>query len=85
MSTIRTFLAEAYAPSSAEFAVLLEQARHAAAQRSRSGAGIRHVRSILVREDETCLHLFEAESVEALAGALQAAALRAHRIVEVAS
>ena len=84
MSDLRIYLAEAYAPSSAEFAVLVEQARLAAAS-STAAVDVRHVRSILLRDDEICFHLFEAASMETLRAALDAAALRAHRIVEVSS
>ena len=84
MSPVRTFLVEAYAPAQAEFTSLLEQARLAAAA-SEAGAAIRHLRSILVRDDETCFHLFEAESVAAVTAAMAAAEVRAQRIVEVAA
>ena len=84
MSTFKTYLAEAYVPSSAEFERLVEQARIAATS-SAPVADVRYLRSILLREDEICFHLFEAVSMETLRAALEAATLRAHRIVEVSS
>ena len=79
----RTFLVEAYAPASSELAALSRHADAAAA--SETGAPIRHIRSILVPEDEICFHLFEASSADTVARALGNADLRAQRIVEVRS
>jgi len=41
------------------------------------------LRSIMVPEDEICLHIFEAESADSLASAIAEVELRAQRIVEV--
>lgn len=79
----RIFLVEAYAPGSSELAALSRQADAAAALEP--GAPIRHIRSILVPEDEICFHLFEAGSADIVARALGKADLRAQRIVEVRS
>lgn len=43
---------------------------------------VRYLRSILIPGDETSLHLFEADSVERVAEALQQVGLHADRIVE---
>ena len=83
MSDLRTFLVEAYAPASSELSALSRQAQ--AAVESESGASIRHIRSILVPEDEICFHLFEAGSVDIVARAIGNADVRAQRIVEVRS
>ena len=83
MSDSRTFLVEAYAPATSEVTALTRQAEAAAA--SQVGASIRHIRSILVPEDEICFHLFEAGSVDIVARAIGNADLRAQRIVEVRS
>ena len=83
MSDNRTFLVEAYAPATSEVTVLARQAQAAAA--SETSASIRHIRSILVPEDEICFHLFEAGSVDILARAIGNADVRAQRIVEVRS
>jgi hypothetical protein len=49
-----------------------------------AGASVRHVRSIVVPEDETCYLLCEAESADAVRDAAQHAGLRFERIVRVA-
>lgn len=81
MSAPRTFLVEAYVPARSDFGPLLEQARRVGAP----GVGdpIRHVRSILLPDDETCFHLYEAASIDALSIAITATDIRAQRIVEV--
>ena len=82
MPAPRTFLVEAYAPAASDLATLLDQARRAAATQGADQA-VMHVRSILVAEDETCFHLFEAKSIEAVSSAVAAAHIHANRIVEV--
>ena len=54
----------------------------AALARLGDGNSIRYLRSILIRGDETCLHLVEADSVDQVAEAFQQAGLEADRIVE---
>lgn len=83
MQAPRTFLVEAYAPAASDLATLLDQAHRAAADGTEHP--VLHIRSILVAEDETCFHLFEAESIEAVSSAVSAAHIRANRIVEVAT
>ena len=80
----RTFLVEAYAPAESELVTLLDQARRAAVPGA-PGEPIEHVRSFLVAEDETCFHLFEATSIDALRAAMVAVDIHANRIVEVAT
>ena len=46
------------------------------------GNSVRYLRSILIPDDETCLHLVEAESAEHVAEAFEQAGLKADRIVE---
>jgi hypothetical protein len=84
MSSGRTFLVEAYAPASSEFINLAEQARRAAGDGAEEGL-IRHLRTILVPEDEICFHLYEAESADSVEQAIRGADMRAQRIVEVRS
>jgi hypothetical protein len=43
---------------------------------------IRYLRSVLVRADETCFHLFDAVSADAVAEVARRADLRYERIVE---
>lgn len=80
MSATRTFLVEAYAPAASEVDRVSAQARLAV---SAGPPIVRHIRSILVPEDELCLHLFEADSAAVLAVAVGGAAMTAPRIVEV--
>jgi hypothetical protein len=82
MSATRTFLVEAYAAASSEHTRIAEQARLAAATGD-SQVAVRHLRTIVVPDDEQCLHLFEARSAEVLAEAVSRAAMTAPRIVEV--
>jgi hypothetical protein len=84
MPPSRTFLVEAYAPAESELLTVLEQARRAAAVLD-EGQIVLHVRSILVAEDETCFHLYQADSLETVSAAISAAEIHATRIVEVAS
>jgi hypothetical protein len=81
MPASRTFLVEAYAPSTSAIGTLEQQAE--AVADAEPEAAVRHIRSFLVPEDEICFHLFEASSADSLARAMQRADLRAQRIVEV--
>lgn len=56
---------------------------HAAAEElSRNGVRVRYLRRIFVPEDETCLLLFEAQSVEAVREVARRAAVPFERIAE---
>jgi hypothetical protein len=57
-----------------------KRARQAAEQLTREGTRVRYVRSMLIAEDETCFHLFEGRTAEAVGQASPArgARLRAH-------
>lgn len=79
----RTFLVEAYTSRSSDLARLREQVQLTEAAAAGGVAAVRHVRSMLVAEDEVCLHVFEAESADALARAVGAAEMTAPRVVEV--
>jgi hypothetical protein len=80
----RTFLVEAYVPASSRVEMLTEQAVRAAST-SQSSGWLSHIRSILVADEETCFHLYEADSAETVARAMSAVAVHTNRIVEVAS
>lgn len=60
-----------------------EGARLAAEQLTSEGTPVTYVRSIFVPEDETCFHLYEAASAEAVHEAAARAELRFDRVVEV--
>jgi hypothetical protein len=77
-----SWLIEGYAPGSTSIADVRTRARDAAAELSLAGTDIRYLRTILVREDETCFHVFEAASAETVREAAERAGLSAYRIVE---
>ena len=60
-------------------------ARAAADQLRREGTRVHHVRSILIPEDETCIHLYRAESIDAVRVAAARALLRLDRLTEAVS
>ena len=79
-----SYLVETYLPRlrAAEFGEASVRARLAAKRLSREGTPIRHLRSIFLPEDETCLHFFEAPNSESVREAAQRAELPCDRIVE---
>ena len=79
-TNMTSFLVESYRPRSDETPVadLSERARFAADP----GSGIVYVSSILVAADETCFHLFEAPSADAVVLALRRAGISCDRITE---
>lgn len=78
---VTRFLVEAYTPSAA-VAAAGSRARTAARELARSGRSVRYVRSTYVPEDETCLHVFEAASIETVRAVSERAALEPQRILE---
>jgi len=58
------------------------QARLAAEALSRDGVPIRYLRTTYLAEDETCFHLFEANSVEDVAEAARRVGLVSGRITQ---
>jgi hypothetical protein len=67
-----------------EAAHAAERARTAAEEIAGSGTAVRYVRSHFVREDETCLYLFEAPLASAVKEACLLAGIAGDRIVEAA-
>jgi hypothetical protein len=60
-------------------------ARRAAQQVTRDGASVRLVGSVFVPEDETCIHLYEADSIQSVQLAATYAGLRLERIAPALS
>jgi hypothetical protein len=76
------FLVETYTPAAAVLAEIEARTCRAAAELEREGRPVRYVRSIFVPADETCFHLFEAASADAVRDASERAGLSPQRIVE---
>jgi hypothetical protein len=78
------FLVETYAPRTpgGALAGIGERVRIAAAQLSPSGTAVRYVRTIYVPGDETCFHVLEGPSAEAIEQFGRRARLEFDRIAE---
>jgi hypothetical protein len=81
---IARYLVELYYPRSRadQLPEASARLRSAAAEISREGMPVRHLRGVFLPEDETWLHLFEADSLEAVGEASRRAELTYDRIVE---
>ena len=77
-----SFLVEGYLARASENepALSAERARRAAAE---LGSSVRYVRSIFLPEDETCFHIFEGSSADAVGEVSTRAHIAYERIVEV--
>ena len=78
------FLVEAYTPASVAIAELEARARRAADDLAEGGTDVRYVHAIFVAEDELCLHLLDAGSLEAANALVRRAGISPDRIVEAA-
>jgi hypothetical protein len=78
----RGYLAEVYLPRVGEFDVLTSPVVAAARAIRGEGTPVRHLRSIFVPEDQTCLLLFEAGSPETVQQVTERAGLEVTRVVE---
>jgi hypothetical protein len=79
-----SYLLEAYTPASALLEDVESRVRIAAAEVSESGMPVRYVRSIFVPEDETCFHLLDGPSRDAVAETAQRAGISTPRITKAA-
>ena len=59
-----------------------ERARTAAEELTRQGTPVRYLRALFLGADETCFHLYEAGSAEAVFEASRRAAIPVERVVE---
>jgi hypothetical protein len=77
------YLVETYAPGpqARDARAAGRRARSAARKVSRQGVSVRYVRTTLVPGDETCFHLFEAASHDAVAEVCRLAGIESPRIV----
>jgi hypothetical protein len=75
-----SYLLEAYTPASALLEEIEARVRSAAAELSESGTPVRYVRSIFVPQDETCFHLLDGPSREAVAETARRAGISTPRI-----
>jgi hypothetical protein len=80
-SEVTTYLIEAYV-AGGDVADLQDRARATAEAMRNDGYAIRYLRSVLVRADETCFHLFDAVSEDIVAELARRAELPYSRIVE---
>ena len=78
------YIVERYVSREAQVAVAEEAAlaRQAAEQLRREGIQVLYLRSIFVPEDETCFHVYEAESVDSVRAAAARARLPLERVSE---
>jgi uncharacterized protein DUF4242 len=79
------YLLESYLPKHAlpEREQIIARVRRAARAVSLQGTPVSYLRSIVIPDDESCFHLFDGPSAEAIAEVSRLAALEYDRIVEV--
>ena len=77
-----SYCLELYVPSGSDARIeeAADDARRAAEALATDGVPIRYVRTTYLDEDETCFHLFEAESAQQVAAAAHRAGLAGGRI-----
>ena len=77
------YLVEAYMPRSraSDAGEIGRDARTAAEELAREGTPVRYVRTTFLPEDETCFHVFEAPSAEAVSEVCRRAGIVSGRIV----
>jgi hypothetical protein len=85
MTGAARYLVESYLPRHELLvrARTVDRVRSAARAVSVQGTPVRHLRSIFIPDDESCFHLFEGPSAEAIEEVSRHAELEYDRIVEV--
>ena len=78
-----SYLVETYVPQSQadEIRITARRARAIAKALSRGGTPVRYVRTTFLPEDETCFHVFEAASEDAVGEVCRRAGIGSARIV----
>ena len=77
-----SYLIELYLSRGVSLASAAEVARRVQAASAPEGGGLRYVRTLFVAEDETCFHVFEAPSRDAVVEAASRAGLAGARVTE---
>jgi len=82
---VASFLLESYTRKREPVGLeaLVARAREGAAEATREGIDVRHVRSFLAPDDDMCFHIFEAPSANAVVRVSELANLDHERITEV--
>ncbi len=76
-----SYLVETYLPRAEDARIAARRALEVAGQLSGEGRSVRYVRTTFLPSDETCFHVFVADSEDAVAEACRRAGLRSPRIV----
>ena len=81
--SVPRYLVEVYVPRSGvqEARAAGGRARAAAKRLSREGIAVRYVRTTFLPDDETCFHIFESASEDAVGEVCRRAGIRSGRIV----
>ena len=82
LSEVRPDVMQSYLVESYAAGACVDDQRRRARQAAEVGTGVRYIRTLFLPGDETLLHVFEADSPEALREAARVAALPYERIVE---
>jgi hypothetical protein len=80
---VPSYLVETYVPRSraAEARTTADRARTIAETLSRGGTPVRYIRTTFLPDDETCFHVFEAASPDAVGEVCRRAGIASARIV----
>jgi Protein of unknown function (DUF4242) len=84
VTAVPTYLLELYLRRGVSLSSAAEDARRVQAASALAGGGLRYVRTLFVAEDETCFHVFEAPSRDAVVEAASRAGLESARVTEAA-